>query len=162
MASAAAAELSTGFAGFLARMFLKSSRPFTLEVRSRDGGVVMRIQRPWRFWLSRVDVFDGAGTAYGAVQERFTFFSRHYDLLDTAGEVVASLVGPMFRPWTFHVRIGGADVGQISKKWAGLGREMFTDADTYGLTFQTTSPLVRTLMLAGTFLIDFRHFEHKS
>lgn len=156
-----AGEISSGFLGVIARLFLKAARPFTLDVRTRAGECVMRIQRPWRFWFSHVDVFDGAGHPLGEVQERFAFFSRLYELRDPSGNVLASLVGPMFRPWTFLVRVGGVDAGQISKKWAGLGRELFTDADTYGLEFKDTTPGVRALMLAATFLIDFRHFEHR-
>lgn len=157
----AAAEISRGFLGVVARMFLKSARPFTMELRAKDGSVAMRIQRPWRFFFSHVDVFTGDGAALGEVQERWAWFSRLYELRDPTGRVLASLVGPMFRPWTFLVKIDGNEVGQISKKWSGLGREMFTDADTYGLSFQSTTPGVRALMLAATFLIDFRHFEHK-
>ncbi len=157
----AAAEISQGFLGVIARWFLKSARPFTMELRARDGSVAMRIQRPWRFFFSHVDVFTGDGAPLGEVQERWGWFTRLYELKDPSGNVLASLVGPLFRPWTFLVKIDGKEVAQISKKWSGLGREMFTDADTYGLTFQGTTPGVRALMLAATFLIDFRHFEHK-
>lgn len=29
----------------------------------------------------------------------------------------------------------GNEVGKISKQWAGLAREMFTDADFFGINF---------------------------
>ena len=44
----------------------------------------------------------------------------------------------------------------------GVMREMFTDADTFGVEFgPQMSPELRTLTLAATFLIDFLYFEDR-
>ena len=32
-------------------------------------------------------------------------------------------------------RIFNLQIGEISKKWTGLGEEMFTDADNFGVSF---------------------------
>jgi len=64
------------------------------------------------------------------------------------------------RPWTFRIMVGGHEVGKISKKWSGLLKEAFTDADSFGLEMgPSMSPTLRTLAMAATFLIDFLYFE---
>ena len=39
---------------------------------------------------------------------------------------------------TFHIltlTFSHSQIGEISKKWTGLGEEMFTDADNFGVSF---------------------------
>jgi hypothetical protein len=98
----------------------------------------------------------------GTVQQRFAFFSRVYDVLGPSGEVLATLRGPFFKPWTFLLEQSGQEVGRIQKRWSGLGKEMFTDADNFGVTFENVRDArLRTLVVAATFLIDFVHFENR-
>ena len=55
----------------------------------------------------------------------------------------------------------GAEAGVIRKQWGGLLRELFTDADAFGVEFQPHVPVeVRKLLLVATFLIDFTCFEN--
>jgi uncharacterized protein YxjI len=45
----------------------------------------------------------------------------------------------------------------VSKKWAGLGKELFTTADNYMLSIRETVPVqgpVRLLILAAVMCID--------
>ena len=53
-------------------------------------------------------------------------------------------------------------MGRITKKWSGLLREAFTDADTFGVEMgPAMDPRLRPLMVAATFLIDFLYFEDR-
>ncbi|HVG62530.1 MAG TPA: phospholipid scramblase-related protein [Hyalangium sp.] len=157
-----AGEVETGLGGVLLRLFLKNSRPFTMELKTPEGATVLRLRRPWRFWLSHLDVEDGEGRPLGSVQQRFAFFQRLYDVLGPSGELLASLRGPFFKPWTFNIEQNGHEVGRIQKRWSGLGREMFSDADNFGVTFeQVRDARLRSLAVAATFLIDFVHFENR-
>ncbi|RKH24661.1 scramblase [Corallococcus praedator] len=157
-----AGEVGGGVGLFLLRSFLKAKRPFTMELKDARGETVLRLRRPWRFWLSRMEVEDGQGRHLGAIQQRFRFFARAYDVLGPREEELAQLSGPVFQPWTFHVQQQGRDVGTIAKKWSGFGKEMFTDADNFGVQFNGLDDAhVRTLVVAATFLIDFVHFENK-
>ena len=73
------------------------------------------------------------------------------------------LRGPFFKPWTFNVEQNGREVGKIQKQWSGLGKELFTSADNFGVTFgDMDDPRLRTLVVAATFLIDFVHFEKRN
>ncbi|RKH42508.1 scramblase [Corallococcus sp. AB049A] len=157
-----AGEVGSGLGLFLLRGFLKAKRPFTMELKSASGETLLRLRRPWRFWLSRLEVEDGEGRHLGAIQQRFRFFTRAYEVLGPGGEELARLNGPFFRPWTFNVEQQGREVGTIAKKWSGFGKELFTDADNFGVRFDgLRDPLVRTLVVAATFLIDFVHFEDR-
>ncbi|MBN1209126.1 MAG: scramblase [Myxococcaceae bacterium] len=156
-----AGETGSGLGLFLLRSFLKASRPFTMELKTPGGATALRLRRPWRFWLSHMDVEDGDGRHLGSVQQRFSFFRRNYDVLGPSGEVLATLRGPFLKPWTFHLEQNGREVGSIRKRWSGLGKEMFTDADNFGVTFEEVRDgRLRTLVMAATFLIDFVHFEN--
>jgi uncharacterized protein YxjI len=158
-----AGEVEGGFGVFVLRMFLKASRPFTIELKSPSGVTALRVRRPWRFWLSHADIEDGEGRLLGSVQQRFAFFARVYDVLGPTGEVLAQLRGPFFKPWTFILEEVGREVGRIQKRWSGFGKEMFTDADNFGVTFNDVhDSRLRALAVGATFLIDFVHFENKS
>ena len=73
------------------------------------------------------------------------------------------LYGPLLRPWTFEIRAGARTVGRIVKKWGGIAKEAFTDADTFGITFPANCPSgTKAVLLGAVFLIDFVHFENKN
>ena len=77
-------------------------------------------------------------------------------------ELLATLRGPFFKPWTFHIEQNGQEVGLIQKRWSGFGKELFTDADNFGVTFgDVQDARLRTLIVAATFLLDFVHFENR-
>jgi hypothetical protein len=49
---------------------------------------------------------------------------------------------------------GGTNVGKISKQWTGLAKEMFTDADNFGMTFPIDLDVnIKAVLLGAVFLI---------
>jgi uncharacterized protein YxjI len=84
-------------------------------------------------------------------------------VLDAQGNELYQLFGPILHPWTFNVLRSGEEVGKITKKWSGLLKEAFTDADTFGINYQADLPAEhKDILLGAVFLIDFVHFEQKS
>ncbi|CAG2162276.1 unnamed protein product [Oppiella nova] len=64
--------------------------------------------------------------------------------------------------WTLLAKDSDRNVGKISKKWSGLLREHFTDADVFGVNFPGDQDVrAKALLMAATFLIDFMFFEKK-
>lgn len=52
------------------------------------------------------------------------------------------------------VSLTGEPVGKISKQWSGLAREIFTDADFFGITFPMDLDVrMKAVLLGATFLI---------
>jgi uncharacterized protein YxjI len=70
------------------------------------------------------------------------------------------LFGPLFKPWTFEIRSGERVVGMIQKRWSGLAKEMFSDADDFGVELSNaTDARLKLLAFAAVVLIDVVHFE---
>ncbi len=146
----------------LLRWFLKALRPFTIAVLTEDGQVVLRVMRPFRFYFHRAEVVDSQGQSLGVIERRFSVLRRIYSVLDSSGEEVFQLFGPMLHPWTFEIRNDGVEYGKITKKWSGLLKEGFTDADNFGVMFPAEWDVeLKALFLGAVFLIDFVHFENK-
>lgn len=158
-----AMETGGGMGRWVLRQWLGSKRPFTVEVKDASGATLIEVRRPWRWFLSRAEIFDGTGNKLGAIQQRFSFLRRRYTVEGPGGNEVAELFGPVLKPWTFEVHVRGNVLGKITKRWSGLLKESFTDADHFGLELgPTADPRLRSLCLGATFLIDFVHFERKS
>ncbi len=146
----------------LLRWFLKALRPFTIAVLTENGQVILRVIRPFRFYFHRADVVDSQGQTIGAIERRFSVLRRIYSVLDSSGEEVFQLFGPILHPWTFQIRNDGIEYGKITKKWSGLLKEGFTDADNFGVMFPAEWDVkLKALFLGAVFLIDFVHFENK-
>ena len=155
-----AGEMGGGIGGFLLRRWLGGKRPFTIEVKDGSGATVLTVKRPWRFFFARAEILDASGRVIGAIQQRWSFFSRKYTVEGPTGAVGAELYGPFFKPWTFEVQVRGQTVGKIAKRWSGMLKEAFTDADNFGLElWPQVDDRLRPLCLGATFLIDFVHFE---
>lgn len=159
----AVAEVSTGVGAFLARVFLRSHRPLDVHVVEQDGSALLHLTRPF-FWLfSTLDVHGADGAVLGRVERRFGVIYKKYDLLDEHGRCFARVAAPRWRLWTFPVRgEDGFSEAEISKKWGGGLREIFTDADTFRVGFGAGSWTrgQRTVVFAAAIAIDFDFFEN--
>ena len=145
---------------WLVRVFLKALRPFEMSVVRRDSEVVLRLSRPFRFYFHEIAVHDAGGGLLGTIKKRFSILRRQYAVLDAEGQQTFELFGPVFHPWTFLIKQGGVEVGRITKKWSGLAKEAFTDADNFGVDLSNiTDPNLKALAFAATVLIDVVHFE---
>src|SRR6185503_6363657 len=161
-------EQGSGFGSFMKRLFLQWSRPFTSNVDDlTSGNHILTLRRRFRFIFHRLEVLDPSGNVLGAIQKKWTWFRRKYVVEGPSGNEVATLWGPFFRPWTFKILLPGAstkqEVGLIQKKWSGLFKEAFSEADNFWIQYdQIEDPQLRALLFAATVLIDVVHFERKN
>ena len=145
----------------LLRWFLKALRPFTIAVLSKEGQILFKVRRPFRFYFHRAEIIDGNGNIIGSIERRFSILRRIYSVRDKAQREIFELFGPLLHPWTFEIRENGNECGKITKKWSGLLKEGFSDADNFGIMFPETQDVKRKMALLGAvFLIDFVHFEN--
>ena len=146
--------------GFILRQFLKSARPFTIQIVDKAGTNLLTIKRPFKFFFFKADIFSPDGKLLGSIQRRWSLFRRIYSVLDATGTEKFKLFGPILHPWTFNILQDGQEIGKITKKWSGLGKEMFTKADNFGITYEAgLEPDDKDVLLGAVFLIDFAHFE---
>jgi len=152
-------EESDSAADVLGRLFLKSARPFTLQLGTTSGELALTMERPFRLWFHEVSVHDDRGRQLGAVERQFSLINRRYRVKSAGGESY-EIHGPLFRPWTFKILAQGSECGLITKKWGGMLRESFTDADRFGVRLPPGIGVeMKAVFLAAVFLIDFVHFE---
>jgi uncharacterized protein YxjI len=145
------------------RLLLKALRPFTVVLLNADKEVLIRIKRPFRFYFHQATVVDANGESLGRLNKRFSIIRKKYSVFDANDNEIYQLFGPLFRPWTFVIKSDGKEFGKITKKWSGLLKESFTDADNFGVEFPSTWDVkLKALFLGAVFLIDFVHFEDKA
>jgi uncharacterized protein YxjI len=152
-----AAEVS---GSFLSRTFLGNWRPFEIQVLTPDGRGVLTIRRPFRWFLHEIDVSAADGRVLGSVKQRFAWLRRRFTVRDGSGREIGHLHGPILHPWTFEIREADRVLGRIVKRWSGLGKEAFTDADNFAVEFPHIWDVDRkAVFLGAVFLIDFLYFE---
>jgi hypothetical protein len=68
-----------------------------------------------------------------------------------------------WKRWDFRfVSNQGREIGSVTKKWAGLGKELFTSADNYIISLKDlsgASPVASALLLAAGLAIDVVYKE---
>lgn len=158
-----AAEEARGLGAVLARNFLGHLRATTIHVYDSSRREILRGEKPFRFYFHRMEVFEG-DRKIGAVERRFSFFHRVFAIEDATGHEVLRIESPFLRIWTFKLLDGEREIGRISKRWSGLLREAFTDADTFGIEFPVKGmgDQIRKILLVATFLVDFVCFENNN
>ena len=143
------------------RFFLKALRPFEINMRRLDNQPVLRLKRPFRFYFHELVVYGQDGALLGSIKRRFSLLRRIYSVIGPHGRQILQLFGPILHPWTFEIRDEIREYGKITKKWSGLLKEGFTDADNFAVTFPAQWPIEQKAVLLGAvFLIDFVHFEN--
>lgn len=159
-------EQGGGFGSLMKRIFFRNMRWFTSHVDDLQGqGQLLVLNKPFRFIFHRLEIRDTGGNVLGAIQKRWTWFRRKYTVEGPTGEEIATLFGPFWRPWTFKILLPGQEmeVGLIQKKWSGLLKEAFSDADNFWVAFeQIEDPKLRAVLFAATVLIDIVHFENSN
>lgn len=151
-------EEGSGLGAALTRNLLGVARPAHFHIYDPQQREIARGQKPFRLWFHRINVYEGT-TQIGAVERRIGLFRRVFRVEDADGAELATIQSGILNFRQFEVRENGQKVGEIAKKWGGLTRELFTDADTFGVELGQAGPKLRPLLLLATFLIDLTCFE---
>ncbi len=146
--------------GFFTKMFrftdYKRLTPFHVEVKTSKGEPVLEVKRGISLFLSTVEVFDEKGILVGRFKQKFFSVGGKFDVLDPQNNVLCTLKGK-WTSWDFKFMQGNSELAQVNKKWAGIGRELFTSADNYMLSVNDSvrkEDHVRILILAAVMCID--------
>ncbi len=134
----------------------KRRTPFDLHITTPENEQLVRVKRGWSFWLSKVDVLDGNNRAAGCFAQKLFSVGGAFDVLGTNDKVLCSLKGK-WTSWDFRFIAGDKEFARVTKKWAGLGKEMFTSADNYILEIAESVPAdsrLRILILAAVLCVD--------
>jgi uncharacterized protein YxjI len=159
-----AAEQGKGGLAFLARMFFGHWRSFEIHFFDNARQLALRVVHPFRWFFQRLEVADAVGRQIGAIQQRFAVFSKRFDVTDASGRLLLTVSSPIWRPWTFSFTRGERELARVEKKWSGVLREAFTDADRFRVAFESPELNLdeRSLVLAAAIFIDLQYFERKA
>ncbi|XP_017000926.1 phospholipid scramblase 1 [Drosophila takahashii] len=156
------------------RNMLGRSRPFEMKILDNFQNEVLHLYRPFKCdilccfpsCMNAVEVSAPPGQVIGSVEQVCTFLRPKFNIKNTFGDVVLQIEGPLcpckcFSDTNFKVlSANNEEIGKISKQWSGLGRELFTDADYFSVTFPLNLDVrMKALVFAALFLIDAVYYE---
>lgn len=126
----------TGWHKFL-RLFLKKAMfPFELKVTDNNEKVLATIHRGWTFWMSKITIMDGEGNLTGFIRQKFRFLKPRFQIFDATETQIAEINGD-WKAWNFTITDqNGNQIGIINKKWGGVAKEFFTNADKYHVSIE--------------------------
>ena len=134
----------------------KRMTPFDIQIRTVSGEPIVRIKRGIAILLSTVQVQDENDQPVGGFRQKLFSIGGAFDVLNANGQPVCTLKGK-WTGWDFRFMADGVEFAHVSKKWAGIGKELFTSADNYVLQITDAVPaghVARQLILAAVMCID--------
>jgi uncharacterized protein YxjI len=125
-----------------------------------DNKLLFSIQRNFTVFHAAINIYDHNGTLIGMLKNKT--FSMHgaFSILDANNHQIAFVKGD-WKCWNFSfLDHAENEIAIISKKMAGVGKELFTSSDNYILTFNhQPTALESTLLLAAGLAVDILYKE---
>jgi uncharacterized protein YxjI len=136
----------------------KQMLPTNVNIYEYDGQPpVLSIRRGFTFLRSKVRVVAGHGESLGYFKSKLLSIGGGFNVFDNADQQVAEVKGN-WKGWDFRfLSKTGREIGTVTKKWAGLGKELFTSADNYVISLTDlggAGPAASALLLAAGLAID--------
>jgi len=147
--------------GFFTKLFrfsdYKRMTPFEIVISTPNDQKLITIKRGVSFFGSTVEVLNSQDEVIGKFKQKVFSFGGAFKLLDPNEAELAKLKGS-WSSWDFKFTANdGTEFASINKKWAGIGRELFTTADNYVLQVSDQVPTdhpLRSLVIAAVMCID--------
>jgi uncharacterized protein YxjI len=99
------------------------------------------------FLRTRLEVLDGQGRCLAQLRSKIFSLGGSFVIFDPAGQEIGQLKGD-WKGWDYTATIQGQSVGVVTKKWAGVLKEVFTNADQYLVKAERPEQLPLLLGLA--------------
>lgn len=140
----------------------KTLTPFDVNLRTPSGDPILSVNRGVSLFLSTVNVLDEGGDRLGGFKQKLLSIGGSFRVLGAEDQELCTLKGK-WTGWDFRFVSGNREFAQVTKKWAGLGKELFTSADNYVLKISDDVPSdnpIRQLILGAVMCIDMVLKEH--
>jgi uncharacterized protein YxjI len=120
-----------------------------------ESALLFSIQRGITLFRSRIDILDRDGKTMGWMKSKAFSLGGAFRVHDAADNEVALVKGD-WKGWNFRfLDHAEQEIGNITKKWAGVGKELFTSADNYIIALKgASSPDRSALLLAAGLAVD--------
>jgi uncharacterized protein YxjI len=137
--------------------------PTAINIYETEGQPpVLSVRRGFTFIRSKVRVVSGDGRNLGFFRSKLLSIGGGFYVFDHADQQVAEVKGD-WKGWNFRfLNKSGRELGTVTKKWAGLGRELFTSADNYVIALTDSTGAgsdTAALLLAAGLSIDIVYNE---
>ena len=146
--------------GFFTKMFrftkYKTQTPFDIEVKDSVGQPLLRLTRGVSFFRSTVKVFDGNEMLIGKFRQKVFSLGGKLFVLDANDQVICTVQGKI-TSFDYKFLRDDEQIALVTKKWMGLGRELFTSADNYVISIEPTVAAqdgIRAMIVAAALCID--------
>lgn len=134
----------------------KRMTPFDIVISTPEGAKVLSVKRGISLLTSEVEVLDEHDRLVGRFKQKLFSIGGKFDVLDAQDRVLCTLQGK-WTSWDFRFMQGATEIASVTKRWAGLGKELFTSADNYMLSIAPSVPAndpQRLLIVAAVMCID--------
>jgi len=147
-------------------------RAFDMKILDNNQQEIIHLERPFRCtscWfpccLQEMEISSPPGNKIGKIKQKWDPFFPKFEIEDDDDHTILKIEGPFctcgFGDVEFKVLSkDDKEIGKISKQWSGLAKEMFTDADNFGIQFPMDLDVkAKACLLGACLLIDFMFFE---
>ena len=153
-----AREEISGLIKFFRLLINKSLMPTRIAVYECTGDASRKlhfsIKRGVALFRPKVTIIDASGASMGHLQSKMFSLGGAFRVFSADGTEVALVKGD-WKGWNFRFLSGDTELGVVTKKWAGLGKELFTSADNYMVSINgQPSTVMSTLLLAAGLAVD--------
>ena len=160
-----AKEEPPGWAKWLRLLINKQMMPTTVNIYEAEGQApVFSIHRPMSLWRAKVKVQGPGGQSLGYFKSKILSLGGGFYVFNDRDQQVAEVKGD-WKGWNFtFLSSDGREIGKVTKKWAGIGRELFTSADNYVIALNEArggQAAASALLLAAGLAIDIVFKESK-
>ncbi len=158
-----AKEEPAAWAKYLRLLVNKQLLPTTVNVyETGNERPIFSIHRPITLLRSKIKIIGPEAQPFGYFKSKLFSLGGGFHVFDASGQEVAEVRGD-WKGWNFKfLTKDGREIGSVTKKWAGIGKELFTSADNYMISL-TDSPdgntAASTLLLAAGLAIDIVYKE---
>lgn len=116
-----------------------------------------------------VDIQAPVGSQVAYIRQEASCIAPKYSVRTPEGDIIFRIEGPVCifpmcggQEFVVTSEANGQEIGKITKQFAGLVTEMFTNADTFGVTFPVDLDVkLKAALIGAVFLIDFMFFEQQ-
>lgn len=118
--------------------------------------LLFTIQRRGLFLRAKAQILAPSGQPLGYFHSKIFSLHGGFWVYNVEGQQVAEVRGD-WKGWNFQFLDSvGQEIGKVTKKWAGIGKELFTSADNYIIVLdpQYVSSAASVLLLAAGLAID--------
>ncbi|MCE9534687.1 MAG: oxidoreductase [Planctomycetes bacterium] len=144
----------------------KNFMPTTVEIRDTSDELQFTLRRGWYLFRARIEVKDAQGELIGYFRSKIMTLGGAFEVYTKDNALFAQVRGGKRWFFDYHLHTPeGMEIGQVTKKFGGVVKEIFTSADAFLVTVNekfTEQKAAKILLLAAAIAVDMIYKEDKS